>query len=405
MIQLLARSTLLRALLTAGILAYLLSRIDPRDALDALLAIPLSALALVMVLVAIDRAVMVARWLVLLRASDAEVSMKSAAWIYLVSSFIGSFLPAGVGGDAARAYTLAKRTDRGSEAVASVAVDRMAGMLSIVILGLTGLMLWTERLGGDIRRSTLIVAAIVATGIAAAVRADDLIRLLIPARFQAAGPFGRAARLADAMARYRSRPVALATVLMLSFAVQLLRILQAYLLGLGLGLDVPFGYYLVFMPIGLLMLLLPVSVSGFGLPQGVIVWLLRPVGVPDAQSFALSTLIVLTGLAGTSQALGFTSAVAARRIGAYGTSLRREVPRQGGRKRAEGLRQRLHRQAEADPPDRPDLPLHVRLRRTLRDVQQLDARGPEVGHDARRDRPHVRLDAVEEHRERERLRR
>ena len=52
------------------------------------------------------------------------------------------------------------------------------------------------------------------------------------------------------------------------------------------------------MPVGLLMLLLPLSVSGFGLPQGVIVWLLRPLGVPDAQSFALSTLIVLSGLAG-----------------------------------------------------------------------------------------------------------
>ena len=60
----------------------------------------------------------------------------------------------------------------------------------------------------------------------------------------------------------------------------------------------PFRYYLLFMPVGLLMLLLPISVSGFGVPQGVIVWLLRPVGVPDELSFALSTLIVLTGLAG-----------------------------------------------------------------------------------------------------------
>ena len=83
-----------------------------------------------------------------------------------------------------------------------------------------------------------------------------------------------------------------------SLAVQMLRILQAYLLGLGLGISVPFRFYLLFMPIGLLMLLLPISVSGFGLPQGVIVWLLRPMGVPDEQSFALSTLIVLTGLAG-----------------------------------------------------------------------------------------------------------
>ena len=52
-------------------------------------------------------------------------------------------------------------------------------------------------------------------------------------------------------------------------------------LGLGLGLTVPSRYYLLFMPLGLLMLLLPISVSGFGLPQGVIVWLLRPLGVPD----------------------------------------------------------------------------------------------------------------------------
>ena len=80
--------------------------------------------------------------------------------------------------------------------------------------------------------------------------------------------------------------------------MQLLRISQAYLLGLGLGLDVAFGYYLLFMPIGLLMLLLPVSVAGFGLPQGVIVWLLRPQGVADSLSFALSPLIVLTGLVG-----------------------------------------------------------------------------------------------------------
>ena len=52
------------------------------------------------------------------------------------------------------------------------------------------------------------------------------------------------------------------------------------------------------MPLGLLMLLLPISVSGFGLPQGVFVWMLRPVGVPDEASFALSTLIIVTGLAG-----------------------------------------------------------------------------------------------------------
>ena len=105
-------------------------------------------------------------------------------------------------------------------------------------------------------------------------------------------------RLADSVAVYRAMPRTLAMVFVLSVGVQVLRIVQAYGLGLGLGLTVPFSYYLVFMPIGLLMLLLPISVSGFGLPQGVMVWLLRPLGVPDELSLALTTLIVLSGLFG-----------------------------------------------------------------------------------------------------------
>ncbi len=39
-------------------------------------------------------------------------------------------------------------------------------------------------------------------------------------------------------------------------------------------------YYLLFMPIGLIALLLPISISGIGAPQGIIVWLLAPAGVP-----------------------------------------------------------------------------------------------------------------------------
>jgi len=104
--------------------------------------------------------------------------------------------------------------------------------------------------------------------------------------------------LADALSRYRGRRATLAGVFVLSVIVQLLRVVQAYLLGLGLGIDVTLGYYLVVMPVGLLMLLLPVSVAGVGLPQGVIMWLLRPQGVPNDLSFALTTLIILTGLAG-----------------------------------------------------------------------------------------------------------
>ena len=81
-----------------------------------------------------------------------------------------------------------------------------------------------------------------------------------------------------------------------SLLVQALRIFEVFLLGSGLGLNVEFTYYLSVMPIGLLAFMLPVSIAGIGVPQGIVVWLLQPLGISGAQSFALSTLIVVLGV-------------------------------------------------------------------------------------------------------------
>jgi hypothetical protein len=288
----------IRALLTVAILGYLATRIDMREAGAALLQLDPGAALLVLVLLVIDRAVMIWRWLLLLRASGTQVTGRAATWIYLVSSFVGSFLPAGVGADAMRAYALGQRTSENSEAVASVAVDRVLGLTSIVLLGLAGMAGWARQADAALWRPALTLG-LFAVGLTAGLFwADRVLRTALPASWREAPHGRRLLKLADALARYRGRSGALCAVFVLSVGVQALRVLEAYVLGRGIGIPVSFGYYLVFMPVGLLMLLLPVSISGFGLPQGVIVWMLRPQGVGDPQSFALSTLIVLSGLAG-----------------------------------------------------------------------------------------------------------
>lgn len=298
MIGRLLASWWVRAAITAAILTYLLREIDAGDAVRAMLGTDPRALAIVAVLVLADRAVMIWRWVLLLRATGAPIRTHEAARIFLVSAFVGSFLPAGVGGDAARAYSLARHTSQRGAAVASVAIDRILGVIAIAVMGALGGWLYAHQAGGqDVQRLATLVAVLVGVGSIAVCWADRWIRWL-PPRLWNIAPVRLSLRIADSLAAYRSLPGTLAVVFGLSTLVQLLRILQAYGLGIGLGIDVPFSYYLVFMPIGLLMLLIPVSVSGFGLPQAGIVWLLRPMGVPDELSFALSTLIVLSGLFG-----------------------------------------------------------------------------------------------------------
>lgn len=282
--------------MTIAVLAYLVTRIDLSAAAGAIGRISIGMVLAVLVLLAIDRAVMIWRWILLLRAIGQQVRAKSAAWIYLISSFLGSFTPAGIGADVARVYTLGRRTSQGNEAAASVVMDRMLGLLSILAVGAVATWWLGPRFGLEERGLLAAASALVITGTIAFLFADVIARAMLPRRWQASGIGRRLVQLADAVAAYRDQRSALVAVLLLSIAVQILRTIQAYLLGVGIGLDVPFTYYLLFMPVALLTLLLPISQSGFGLPQAGIVWMLALQGVPEADGFALSLLIVLSGI-------------------------------------------------------------------------------------------------------------
>jgi len=87
-------------------------------------------------------------------------------------------------------------------------------------------------------------------------------------------------------------------VLLGSLAVQTLRIVQAYFLGRGLGMTAPLVTYFAFVPVILLVMLLPVTFNGIGTSQAAFVWFFARVGVAAPAAFALSVLFVALGIVG-----------------------------------------------------------------------------------------------------------
>jgi uncharacterized protein (TIRG00374 family) len=290
----LSASLWVRALVTVAVLALLASRIDLAATWAAIRRLDLRLAAVVVALVAADRAVMIWRWIILLRARGTAISAGSAASIYLVSSFVGGYTA--LAGDAARAYSLSRQTTQGSTAVASVAVDRVLGLLAILVIALVGIALAGARMSGNAGTAFVLVALALMAGAGAVLFVDRLTRAALPRAWHDSALGARVLRLTDALGAYRGHGSALVAVSVLSIGVQVLRVLQAYVLGLAIGIDVPFSYYLLFMPVGLVALMMPISLAGFGAPQGLIVWLLQPRGVAEADALALSTLIVLSGI-------------------------------------------------------------------------------------------------------------
>src|SRR5437762_5026421 len=92
-------------------------------------------------LVLVDRAVMAWRWALLLCISPLRPPVGRMLEVFFVSTFVGTFLPASIGADAVRAYSISRDRVAGADAVASVFMDRMLGVASLLIMGLVGLVL------------------------------------------------------------------------------------------------------------------------------------------------------------------------------------------------------------------------------------------------------------------------
>lgn len=285
-----------RVVITVAIFAFILRDLDWRAAGLALSRLSTAALLGYLLLIAADRLLMLARWIILMRLTT-PVPATELARIFLVSSFVGSFLPSGVGADAARAISVTRQTREPNAAVASVVIDRLFGLQAVAIAGCLGVLLINYPVPEALQRVTLITSLVMVVVSVGGLYAD-VIAARLPAVVQQSSAGQAALRLGSALGAYRSRPEILWKVAALSFVVQAVRVMLGWVIGRGLGITLPFAYYWVFMPLNILVTLLPLSVGGFGVPQGAMVWSLGPLQVSATEAFLLSLLFTIAGTIG-----------------------------------------------------------------------------------------------------------
>jgi len=277
---------------------------------------------------------MALRWRLLLSAKGIHVPLGWLTRTYFVALFAGQFLPAAIGGDAVRAVELGRLTRDAPESVASVLIDRLVGLVSLVVLAVAAVAVG----GGSARRPGVILAE-AAFGVAAA----GILALLFSSRLR--GVVARAleprpdghrlaagGRFYEALHTYRGHRGTLALVGALALVVQLARVGVIALLTRALSLDVPDSVILLTGPVVFASLALPVSLNGIGVREGVFVYFLHGYAArPEAVALGLAFYAV-----GTITALG-GAAVLAVRFARHGIGAVRLRTRIDGREPAPDL--------------------------------------------------------------------
>jgi uncharacterized protein (TIRG00374 family) len=293
--------TAIRIAVAVGLTAYILWQTNPAQVASAAASADWRWIGAAVALVLLDRALMAYRWMVLLCALAPGTRPPFAAVlrIFFVSTFVGSFLPS-LAGDVYRAYSLSRLRVSGVEAAASVIMDRALGVLSMVLVAIAALAFAHNMLALPGVLPTLLVAGAACAVGAAGIYSERVasMALAVAARLPGQPTRRLASGLVDSVRRYAHHHAELTNVLASSIAVQMIRVLQAYCLGVAIGVAAPMWAYFVFIPVIVIVMQIPVTIMGLGTSQFAFPLLFGEVGVPAPEAVALSILFVALAIIG-----------------------------------------------------------------------------------------------------------
>lgn len=235
----------------------------------------------------------VLRWRVSLAVQGIRASFPSLLNSTLVSGFLGFLLPS-FGEDAVRGYDLYKANASGGVNIAaSILFERICGLLGHVIVGTTALSLYHDRITN---RSVVHFALILYGCILVAlfiVFSKSLSRWLVSLlrRWPLLKAIGdKAESLTDAIQLYRQNKVAWLKILGLSLVFQFSGFLYFYVIATALGVETGFSTFVLLVPIVIILSLMPISVGGLGVKEGLFVVLFTQLGVARESAFLTSAV-------------------------------------------------------------------------------------------------------------------
>ncbi len=226
------------------------------------------------------------RWQVLLRAVGVRLPLMEVARLYYIGAFFNTFLPTGFGGDVVRVLEIGPQANS-NQATGTVVVDRLTGFIALFMLALLALPFAASAL-------PLPVMVLVATaglgvmGGSALLFEGRVLRALtrrLPRALSLAGDgwLGRTYAVITACG-WR----AIARAIGVSLVFNALMMLAAWLIARALAIPVAAATLIAFVPLATTALLLPISISGLGVREGIFITLFATVGVSDAQAVAFS---------------------------------------------------------------------------------------------------------------------
>ena len=227
------------------------------------------------------------RWKIFLDAHGMNQGIFKGTKLYLVGYFFNNFLPSGVGGDVVRGYSCGKESGKVSEAYASIAAERLAGILATMLIALVFLPIVHPPSPLPLAILLINLALWTGTILFIILETDRIIRIILGKL-----PFGMGDKIADfvkAIRHFRNDKIVLLKGLLLSIIYQGSLIGFVYFVARLAGVSkIPVAPYFVFTPLIWIISLIPISLNALGIREASFSYFFSIWGASEAEGLLVS---------------------------------------------------------------------------------------------------------------------
>ena len=237
------------------------------DILSALKKISFTDILLAVILIVASRFFVIGRWFILLRSGGVKISFSDTTALTFTGLFSANFLPTTIGGDVVRLTGAMQMGYDRAVCLASIAADRLVGMLGMIFTLPYGLFLAFTTLGHGAAQS-----------------------VALPALFTRLNNFIK--RTLQTFSLWFKKPLALLASLVCTWGHMLCTFGALYILIQGLGSHVSFWMIAGLWSVSYFVTLIPISINGYGVQELSLTFLFSNIaGLTPAVSLTVAVLM------------------------------------------------------------------------------------------------------------------
>lgn len=289
-------SNLIKLSISALIIGFILYKFDISSVWQTILNANIKLLFAAFIMQILSQTVAAYRWSLIMSALKFKHPFSFYFKSYFKGSLFNQVLPTSIGGDAYRIAEVSANGGLMKEAFYGIFIDRIVGLLGLLLINLVANILLPNLLPEKIFMSINIIIMMALFGFFVLMAIH---KFSIFDRYKITRLFYQ---LSERFRFIYKTPKRISQQLGLSVIIHLLSMIAIFGIGHSVGINEPLTIYLVIIPPAILLTILPISFAGWGIREGAMIALFMLIGIDQnlvlAMSLIYGIILIISALPG-----------------------------------------------------------------------------------------------------------